>query len=107
LSYAGQVRVGAISDRETVPHPESIVAGFQAEFDALLALALEKPATVTEWSVMLDDALVTIDKVLAADRREPQPTAQETLFRCRATTKSGRPCKNPPLDGSDYCYVHQ
>jgi WS/DGAT/MGAT family acyltransferase len=42
LSYAGEVRVGAISDRDIVADPEVLLAGFQAEFDALLALAREE-----------------------------------------------------------------
>jgi diacylglycerol O-acyltransferase len=39
LSYAGQVRVGTISDEGTVSDPETILARFHDEFDALLALA--------------------------------------------------------------------
>ncbi len=27
--------------------------------------------------------------------------------RCRATTRAGTPCRNPPMAGSDYCRVHQ
>jgi len=106
LSYAGQVRVGAISDRETVPDPESIVAGFQAEFDALLALAQEEPRSVKELPAMLDDASVTLDEMLTADIEVPQPAAEEPP-RCQALTKAGRQCKNTPLAGSSRCYVHQ
>ena len=93
--------------RETVPDPESIVAGFHAEFDALLTLALEEPASVRELPVMLDGALATIDEMLILDTDEPEPAEEETLVRCRALTQSGQPCKNPPLAGSDYCSVHQ
>ena len=81
LSYAGQVRVGAISDRETVSHPESIVAGFQTEFDALLALALEEPASPKELPEMLDDALASMDELLAAEAGELGPAADEPLSR--------------------------
>jgi WS/DGAT/MGAT family acyltransferase len=107
LSYAGQVRVGAISDRDTVPDPETIVTGFQAEFDELLALALEEPASVKDLPAMLDGALVTLDEMLAADPEQPEPATGETPVRCQALTKAGRQCMNPPLTGSDYCYVHQ
>jgi diacylglycerol O-acyltransferase len=42
LSYAGEVRAGAISDRDIVSDPEVLIGGFRTEFDALLAVALEK-----------------------------------------------------------------
>jgi diacylglycerol O-acyltransferase / wax synthase len=35
LSYAGNVRLGVCTDAGLVPDPEQIIAGFQAEFDAL------------------------------------------------------------------------
>lgn len=28
------------------------------------------------------------------------------MARCRATTKKGTRCKNPAMEGSDYCGVH-
>ena len=39
LSYAGEVRLGVLTDAGLVPDPETIVAGFDAEFEALLAQA--------------------------------------------------------------------
>ena len=39
LSYAGEVRLGVLADEGLVPEPERVIAGFQAEFDALLAQA--------------------------------------------------------------------
>jgi WS/DGAT/MGAT family acyltransferase len=64
LSYAGTVRVGAISDEEIVPDPEIIIAGFQDELGALLALALEEPPSVKELSARLDNLLTTLDGIL-------------------------------------------
>jgi len=46
ISYAGQVRLGVITDRGLVPDPEMIVAGFQTEYDALFSLADETRAGV-------------------------------------------------------------
>jgi WS/DGAT/MGAT family acyltransferase len=66
LSYAGGVRVGAISDRDIVSDPEALVAGFQAEFDALLALTLAKDPSMAELSARLDDALAAVDEILTA-----------------------------------------
>jgi hypothetical protein len=66
LSYAGEVRVGAISDRDVVSDPEALIAGFQTEFDTLLALALEKCPPMAELSAKLDDALAALDESLTA-----------------------------------------
>jgi len=33
--------------------------------------------------------------------------SDQTLTRCAATTKAGKPCKNNAAEGSEYCHVHQ
>jgi diacylglycerol O-acyltransferase len=65
LSYAGQVRLGVITDRGLVPDPEAIVAAFHAELDELLALAgqVRPAATAAELLAMLDEALATLDSI--------------------------------------------
>jgi WS/DGAT/MGAT family acyltransferase len=68
LSYAGQVRVGVISDRDTVSDPETIIAGFHDELDALLAQAsaLEPPPPAPSLASQLDETLAALDGILAA-----------------------------------------
>lgn len=105
LSYMGQVRMGVITDAGLVPDPESIVAGIQAEFAALLALAQETP-TAAGLVDRLDDALATLDSLLEEDKVKPIDTAAEAPARCQALTQAGRPCKNRAMPGSDYCHVH-
>jgi diacylglycerol O-acyltransferase / wax synthase len=65
LSYAGQVRLGVITDEGLVPDPEAIVAAFHAEFDELLALAgqVRPAATAAELLAMLDEALATLESL--------------------------------------------
>jgi WS/DGAT/MGAT family acyltransferase len=69
LSYNGQVRVGVISDRDVVPDPEAVIDTFHQEFDALLAqaLELEPPPSIEDVSTRLDDALASMDRLLAGD----------------------------------------
>jgi len=69
LSYADQVRLGVISDKDIVPDPENLIAGFHDEFDLLLAqaLATKQPPSVKELSAMLDDALATLDELIACN----------------------------------------
>ena len=69
LSYAGQVRLGVLSDKDLVPDPEDIIAGFRDEFDVLLALALEiGAASLGEGAIRhLDNALATLDELVPDD----------------------------------------
>jgi diacylglycerol O-acyltransferase len=67
MSYAGEVRVGMISDKDTVSNPETIIAGFYDEFDALRTRALEFPPSVQELTAKLDDALVALDGMLSGE----------------------------------------
>jgi WS/DGAT/MGAT family acyltransferase len=39
LSYAGEVRLGVLTDKGLVPDPEAIISAFHTEFDELLARA--------------------------------------------------------------------
>jgi diacylglycerol O-acyltransferase len=124
LSYAGQVWMGVITDEGLIPDPETIIAGFQAEFDELLALAQEPVAapTVADMSARLDDVRFKLDAMLAERSSEDEvqeegdleeaaspaaPAPEGAPAHCQALTQAGKPCKNRPLPGSDYCRVHQ
>jgi diacylglycerol O-acyltransferase len=69
LSYAGQVRVGVISDRSTISDPETLLADFHDEIDLLLAraTALEPPPPAPSLASQLDETLNALDEVLASD----------------------------------------
>jgi hypothetical protein len=60
------VRVGVITDRDTISDPETVLADFHDELDLLLAGAaeLEPPPSLAS---RLDRALATLDKILASD----------------------------------------
>lgn len=66
LSYFGKVTLGVFVDEGLVPDPDAIVKAFNDEFDALMALALDKKAepTLSASSAMLDDALSARDEMI-------------------------------------------
>ena len=68
LSYAGQVRLGVVSDDAIVPDPENIMAGFRYEVDTLLALAQEakRPSSMKELLDRLAAALVSLDDLVSS-----------------------------------------
>jgi hypothetical protein len=109
VSYAGEVRLGIITDEATVPDPEAIIAGFHDEFNDLLALALQRWRSPTgeERPALPADTLATREEIPDEGAGKHQPASQATPARCQALTKAGRPCKNHPLPGSGRCTVHQ
>jgi WS/DGAT/MGAT family acyltransferase len=66
FSYAGQVRLGMLTDGGLVPDPETIIAGFHAEFDELLALAREADTipSMRKKLALLEDVLKTLSATL-------------------------------------------
>jgi diacylglycerol O-acyltransferase / wax synthase len=66
LSYAGHVRVGVISDRETVADPETVLVDFQDEVNALLAAtdAPEPRNPDPSLAARLEGALGALDEIL-------------------------------------------
>ncbi|RMG97265.1 MAG: wax ester/triacylglycerol synthase family O-acyltransferase [Chloroflexi bacterium] len=102
LSYAGKVFMGVATDAGLVPDPDKIVAGFYAEYDALMDLVRQaeeiEQAEQAEQSEQVQAAAVAAE---AAAQPEDDP------HRCQAVTKSGRRCRNRALDGMAYCHVHQ
>jgi WS/DGAT/MGAT family acyltransferase len=69
LSYAGQVRVGVISDRDTISDPQTIIADFHDELDALMAgaPAQRAPCPTPSLASQLDQTLAALDEILASD----------------------------------------
>jgi WS/DGAT/MGAT family acyltransferase len=66
FSYAGQVRLGTLTDEGLVPDPETIIAGFHAEFDELLTLAREADTipSIRKKLALLEDVLKTLGATL-------------------------------------------
>jgi WS/DGAT/MGAT family acyltransferase len=114
ISYNCQVWVGIASDHDLVPDPERILAGFQDEFAELKARAgvvLEKRKAPTQPMLSrLEEALSALDDLLEENPADAEPPPVAVLLPaaacCQGQTRSGRPCKNPPLPGQEFCRVH-
>lgn len=109
LSYAGEVRLGVMTDEGLVPDPGAIIDGFHAEFTELLRLAQETAMTPSAKAMtsMLDGALETLDVILAEGAEAAAPVPDAAPEYCRSLTKAGQPCRNRPLHGSSFCHWHQ
>ncbi|WP_420643539.1 WS/DGAT/MGAT family O-acyltransferase [Candidatus Leptofilum sp.] len=106
LSYANKVFLGVATDAGLVPDPNEIMEGFYTEFDALMALVHEAEAVAAQEEATKAAKSTAVSVEMAAS---PSPSADAATHpdQCQATTKSGRQCRNRPLDGSDFCRVHQ
>lgn len=74
LSYNGKVWLGIATDKGLVPDPEAIIAFFHAEFDEMRARAqksqAEQQTRLKPMISMLDEALHTLDELLAEANQE-------------------------------------
>ena len=109
LSYAGQVWMGVITDEGLVPDPDAIIAAFHTEFDELFELAHKEeesagPEEPASWPE--EEPEIPAPSLDAGGEDSPAEAAGDPE-RCQALTKAGTPCKNRPLAGSRFCYVHQ
>jgi hypothetical protein len=86
FSYNGQVTLGVGTDAGLIPDPDHIIEAFYEEFESLLELV--RQAEIYNEAPVAEEANA------------------ETAVHCHATTKAGTPCKNKPLEGSNYCRVH-
>ncbi len=105
ISYANRVHMGIATDAGLVPDPDEILAGFYEEFEALMTLVQEAEAVAAaDAAVEADSARVTkadVVELLGETAVSAQPN------QCQATTKSGSQCRNRPLQGSQFCHIHQ
>jgi diacylglycerol O-acyltransferase len=85
LSYAGQVRLGVITDAGLAPDPERIIEGFDTEFDQLLQRAREWPKAprIEQMVAKLDEAIQTLGGVL--ERME----SDQTIEKAKGKDKDG------------------
>jgi diacylglycerol O-acyltransferase len=74
LSYAGQVRLGLLTDEGLVPDPETIIAGFHDEYEALLALA-QQAEDASSSGEMLGTQDTTLEDDAAGAASAPAETA--------------------------------
>jgi WS/DGAT/MGAT family acyltransferase len=114
ISYNGQIWMGVTTDAGLVPDPETLIELFHQEFLALQAKA-EKTQNKNRSSLApalekLGETLDTLDDIISTDvyqtRHEKSQSRSTKQIKCKAITKSGKPCKNKPLSGEEYCRVH-
>lgn len=103
LSYNNTVTIGVASDSRLMPDPETLLEGFEEEFNLLTDLVVS--GKIDQEPLVLHDR--SKEKLNAAGR--PPGTASRISRRsgsCAATTGKGSPCRNKAIPDSDYCRIH-
>lgn len=114
FSYAGKVGVGLVTDEGLVPDPDTILKYFEEEFDRLYQIS--KTGKVDIQPLVVDSKKKAPVKSVKSAKKKPSPKKKEPEVApapdnkpgvCTAQTKSGNPCKNKSVAGSEYCRMHQ
>jgi len=88
LSYNDRVTIGVASDNGLMPDPETLLEGFEEEFNHLIDI------------VQSERDLQRLDSESEQDQSQVRPGL------CKATTKSGRLCRNKAVKGESFCSRH-
>ncbi|MDA3896024.1 MAG: wax ester/triacylglycerol synthase family O-acyltransferase [Desulfobacteraceae bacterium] len=107
ISYAGKVGVGLVTDEGLVPDPDMILKYFEEEIESLFAIS--KTGKVDIRPLVVDSGEKTTAKSVKTEttQKKPEAASSQKSEICKAQTKSGNPCKNKSVAGSEYCRMHQ
>jgi diacylglycerol O-acyltransferase / wax synthase len=116
LSYNGKVTIGIASDCGLMPDPETLLEGFEEEFNHLI--------DIVQSGKIDQDPLVLYDRFKEKDPHQPDLKANKSSgslkpgsklkskpkFKpglCGALTKSDKPCRNKAVKGESFCHRHR
>ncbi|MBF0228329.1 MAG: wax ester/triacylglycerol synthase family O-acyltransferase [Desulfamplus sp.] len=123
MSYNGNVTIGIACDDKLMPDPETMLEGFEQEFNELIELV--------QSGKIYDEPLVINDRYeeakLLAKKVDSQENDSESLqadssndsndidatkdndepTQCQAVTKTGKRCLKTAAENSKYCHLHQ
>ncbi|MBU2631291.1 MAG: wax ester/triacylglycerol synthase family O-acyltransferase, partial [Proteobacteria bacterium] len=104
LSYNGKVTIGIASDKGLMPDPETLLEGFEEEFNYLIDMV--KSGKINEGPLVLHDRFA--EKKLQKDNPKNQtPPVEVEPSQCEAYTKSKKKCRNKAMKGSCFCHRHR
>ena len=103
LSYDGKVTIGVASDNGLMPDPETLLEGFEEEFNHLIDIV--QSGKINQEPLVLHDRFKERDSQ-RLDSESEQDQSQIRPGLCKATTKSGRLCRNKAVKGESFCSRH-
>lgn len=134
MSYNGNVTIGIACDDGLMPDPETLLDGFEQEFNDLIELVqsgkiYDEPLVINDryqeaqqakdngsaeevsaepYGISGDeisDGVESKESDLNKDDAQKEPNQEPA--RCQAITKSGKQCSKTAIENSKYCHIHQ
>jgi len=104
FSYNGNVTIGIASDKGLMPDPETLLEGFEDEFNYLIDIV--QSGKINEGPLVLHDRFAE-KKSKTGEPVQDKPVKEMGPEQCAAYTKSGRKCRNRAMKGSAFCHRHR
>jgi len=104
------VTIGVASDKGLMPDPETLLEGFEDEFNYLIDIV--QSGKINQGPLVLHDRFVekksTAEKDLNKDKPQDKEAAEESKpVQCEAYTKAGKRCRNKAVNGTAFCSRHR
>ena len=103
LSYNDRVTIGVASDNGLLPDPETLLEGFEDEFNHLIDIV--QSGKINQEPLVLHDRFKE-KKLKNSISDTNQDIIQDRPGFCQAMTKSGKPCRNKAIKGESFCSRH-
>ncbi len=104
LSYNGKVTIGIASDKGLMPDPETLLEGFEDEFNSLIDIV--QSGKINEGPLILHDRFAEKKSIKETPVQKKMSEDIEST-QCQAYTKAGKKCRNKAAAGNAFCYAHR
>ena len=116
LSYNGKVTIGIASDKGLMPDPDTLLNGFEEEFNYLIDIV--QSGKINEGPLILHDRFAEREskkETTIQDQTQNQipnkagePTSEDMEpDQCQAFTKAGKKCRKKAAAGKAFCHTHR
>jgi len=109
LSYNGKVTIGIASDKARMPDPETMLDGFEEEFNYLIDIV--QSGKINEGPLVLHDRFAekeqNKEKPVITEFSQKETPKEATPSICEAYTKAGKKCRNKAVPGTAFCKTHK
>ncbi|RLB85278.1 MAG: hypothetical protein DRH26_18455, partial [Deltaproteobacteria bacterium] len=106
LSYNGKVTIGIASDKGLMPDPDTLLKGFEEEFDYLIDIV--QSGKINQGPLILHDRFAEKESKKETPTQEGKQTGEDMEpGQCQAFTKAGKKCRKKAAAGTVFCHTHR
>ncbi len=106
LSYNGKVTIGIASDKGLMPDPDTLLKGFEEEFNYLIDIV--QSGKINQGPLILHDRFAEKESKKETPAQEGKQTGEDMEpGQCQAFTKAGKKCRKKAAAGTVFCHTHR